>query len=204
MSALSHDDAWLKLTRIYKSTCSDIDDTFQRIEKLAQHAKLNAHTSEFSMLQQFLTSNSSSSGGSITSNHEQASVPCIILPQTLTTRCYDRDAIIADIEKHFESQGDGNSLMSLALWGLGGVGKSHVALKYARSKTNELDAIFWIHSQDSIAIAQSFSDAAVRLQLPGINPQNHIENRVEMLNWLQRTSKLSLKLSWKYRSNLAD
>ncbi|KAI0872529.1 hypothetical protein GGS24DRAFT_467087 [Hypoxylon argillaceum] len=180
-------DKWRSLTQSYKSASTDIDDSFKRIEKLAQLAKLNTHANEFEALHRFLSSSPSSSIGA-GSIHEQAKLPCSILPRTWIAPCWDRDSVIAAIEKHFTSEGNGHSLLSIALWGLGGVGKSHVALKYARAKDGEIDAIFWIHSQDGVAIAQSFSEIAVRLQLPGINPQNHEENRVEVLDWLQRTT----------------
>ncbi|KUJ17107.1 uncharacterized protein LY89DRAFT_782305 [Mollisia scopiformis] len=187
-SALSHEDDWQELIRIYKSTTSDIDDTFQRVEKLAQLAKLNAHSSEFEMIQQFLSSPTpSSTSMAAASLQEEASLPCIILPRTFTTQCYDRGSILADIEAHFDTKSESRTFCSLALWGLGGVGKSHVALKYAKSKVDDFDAIFWIHSEGQIALAESFSSIAVRLQLPNTNPQNHEGNRVSVLNWLQKT-----------------
>ena len=94
-----------------------------------------------------------------------------------------------EIDSYFQSKSNERAFHSLALWGLGGVGKSHVALKYAQSKFVDFDAIFWIASEGPIALAESFSKIAIRLQLPNIFEQNHEENRVAVLNWLQKTSR---------------
>ncbi|KAF1844988.1 Tetratricopeptide-like helical [Cucurbitaria berberidis CBS 394.84] len=81
------------------------------------------------------------------------------------------------------------SFRSLAIYGLGGVGKSTVALKYARAKFElaELDAVFWVYSETSNSIKQSFTDIALRLRLPGVDTGNHDENRLLVLYWLQQT-----------------
>lgn len=191
-----HDDAWRKLTQIYKNASSDIEDVFTRVEKLAQLQKLNAHASEFELLRDFLKSRSSSvSSVSSTSSQirEVATLPCILLPRTLSAQCYDRDPIIKEIEKFFTFDPSIGKFRSIALWGLGGVGKSHVALKYAQGKVDKLEAIFWVYSNSATALAQSFTDIAVRLQLPNTNPQNHEENRISVLNWLQQTCILPSK-----------
>lgn len=138
------------------------------------------------MLQTFLSNSSSSSSSATTSTQEPGSIPCIILPRTLSAHDYDRETIIADIENHFNIKSENHSLRSLALWGLGGVGKSHIALKYAKSKINDFDAIFWIYSEGHIALAESFSKIAIQLRLPNTRPQNHEENRVAVLGWLQQ------------------
>ncbi|MCJ1385774.1 hypothetical protein MMC17_008898 [Xylographa soralifera] len=177
---------WKPLARKYKLTILDIDGAFERIEKLsqlasAQQVKQNAHIDEVTKLQRFLSLSSETFS-------DQAKLPCVILPPAKTARFYDRDNIIARIDSHFETDSNPAELRSLALWGLGGVGKSHIALKYAHGKVKELDAILWIYSDTPVAIAQSFTVIATRLQLPDTKPQGHAENRILVLNWLQQTS----------------
>ena len=79
-------------------------------------------------------------------------------------------------------------LRSLALHGLGGVGKSHVALKYAHAQSHALDAVLWVHSETPAALEQSFTNIAMRLTLPDASPQKHEENRIMVLTWLQQTA----------------
>jgi KaiC/GvpD/RAD55 family RecA-like ATPase len=84
------------------------------------------------------------------------------------------------------------SFLSLALYGLGGVGKSSIAMKFAEDKLErrELDCIFWVHSEKPVSIRQSFTDIAMRLKLPDAQPKDHDENHALVLNWLQQTREL--------------
>jgi hypothetical protein len=80
---------------------------------------------------------------------------------------------------------------SLALYGIGGVGKSSVALRYAETRIHrkELDAMFWIAGEKDVTIRQSFTNIAVRLKLPGAQPKDHDQNRTLVLDWLQNTGE---------------
>ncbi len=126
---------------------------------------------------------------------EEAKLPCIVLPNTLTLtpRFFDRQDIIDKIEGYFCGPGADDSFRSLAIHGLGGVGKSTVALKYAHLKLHrrELDALFWVHSEKVVSIKESFTQIAMRLKLPGAQPADHEENQALLLDWLQRTCKLT-------------
>ncbi|KAJ5933847.1 hypothetical protein N7454_006176 [Penicillium verhagenii] len=95
------------------------------------------------------------------------------------------------------SQDANQSFRSLALHGIGGVGKSSVALRYAESRIHrkELDTMFRIASEKESTIRQSFTDISVRLKLPGAQPKDHDQNRTLVLDWLQNTLKYWLSAS---------
>lgn len=101
--------------------------------------------------------------------------------------------MIGKIEHHFNQVDTSTSFRSLALYGLGGVGKSSVALKFAEAKirNGELDAMFWVYSEKLVTIRQSFTDIAMRLKLPDARPGDHDENHSLVLSWLQHTRKFS-------------
>ena len=135
------------------------------------------------------------SGLSIQSDvKEQARLPCVVFPSFRIPRFFDRTEIFVQIDQFLEKQTTEKSFRSLALWGLGGVGKSSVALRYAETKFHdgELDALFWVRSEKEVTIRQSFTDIALRLKLPDANPADHGENKILVLNWLQHTSKFSI------------
>jgi len=48
-------------------------------------------------------------------------------------------------------------LASVVLHGLGGVDRMQIALKYAYSKLDELDAVIWIDATNTISIRNSFN-----------------------------------------------
>ena len=112
-----------------------------------------------------------------------------MLPPARNARFYNRDNIIQRINFHFHQPTESSNFHSVALYGLGGVGKSHVALKYANFATREFSAVLWIQSETAAALQQSFSDIAVRLKLPEAEPRKHEENRIKVLDWLQKTCK---------------
>jgi hypothetical protein len=125
------------------------------------------------------------------STDKQAKPPTVLLPSIRTSRFFDRVDVIQKIEDHFNQINNEGSFRSLAIHGLGGVGKSTVALRYAENKLQrgELDALFWVHSEKIVSIRQSFTDIAMRLKLPGARPDDHEENHALVQKWLQHTGK---------------
>lgn len=123
---------------------------------------------------------------------DTAELPCFVLPPARTARFFNRDDVIEKIEKHFQDGDSTSPLRSLALYGMGGVGKSHVAMKYLENKqmAKDFDAIFWINAENPVSIEQGFTDIALRLKLPHTRPATHDENRMIVKGWLQQTGTL--------------
>ena len=131
---------------------------------------------------------------------DPAKLPCVVLPNIRTPRFFDRVEPIQRIEEQFDNSStaaDGHPFRSLALHGLGGVGKSTIALKYAENRLHrgEPDALFWVYSEKLVSLKQSFTDIALRLKLPDAQPGDHEENRAVVLNWLQQTRKAKILLA---------
>jgi len=166
------------------STEADIGESLNRIEKLANISRRQTDAAASWL---------SSLSLSPRSFRDVAQLPCSILPPARTARFFDRDDIIENIEKHFENR-TSDTLRSLALYGMGGVGKSHVALKYIERKQSnkEIDAIFWVQADNHVAIQQSFSEIALRLKLTDARADSHNENRLIVKAWLQQTGALAV------------
>ena len=122
---------------------------------------------------------------------DEARLPCYIPPTFRPSKFFDRDEIILEMEEFFDGPVADDSLKTLALFGLGGVGKSSVALKYAEKKIkhNELDAMFWVPSERLVTIQQTFTTIAQRLRLSDARATDHSENQALVINWLQNTRK---------------
>ncbi|KAF1966378.1 TPR-like protein [Bimuria novae-zelandiae CBS 107.79] len=73
-----------------------------------------------------------------------------------------------------------------ALVGLGGVGKSQLAIQYAHSisDTSPRTFVFWVHASTRTRVEEAYRSIAARLELPG---RDHPEANVLQLvrNWLQ-------------------
>lgn len=125
-----------------------------------------------------------------TTPEDVAKLPCIMHPPRLR-RFFGRDDVLAKIGEHL-GQADAepdDSLRSLALHGLAGVGKSSIALQYAELllQKGALDAMFWVHGEKPVTMSQSFTDIAVRLELPDASVKDHDDNRALVLDWLRQT-----------------
>lgn len=172
---------------------SELDGTVTHLKDLSTMPKRPSQQSDIQRLPYMLSS--SSINQRPISPHppveDKATLPCVVYPTSRTHRFFDREQIGEQIEQYFNARGDGESFRSLALYGLGGVGKSSVALRYAEAQLRKggLDAMFWVHSEKEVTIKQSFTDIALKLNLPNAEPKDYDQNRVLVLDWLQETSQ---------------
>ncbi|KAF3010215.1 hypothetical protein E8E15_001317 [Penicillium rubens] len=92
-----------------------------------------------------------------------------------------RDALLRRI--HEKSLVPGSRI---ALVGLGGVGKSQLAIEYSYQVRSESPAtwVFWVHASNAARFDQSFRSIADQVKIPGRqDPKVNILNLVE--NWLR-------------------
>jgi hypothetical protein len=185
----SLDIEWAPLEKQFSLTSRQIDKVLSRVEKLSKFVKRPSRASRTSVQEQsnMLLPNLKQ----LSLWDEQAKLPCVILLAIRTSRFFDRIDVIQKIEDHFNEDGAEQSFRSLAIHGLGGIGKSIVGLRYAENKLRrgELDALFWVHSEKLVSIKQSSTDIAPRLKLPDARQGDHDENHALVLNWLQHTRK---------------
>lgn len=170
------ENQWQEFLTSFSLTKEAIENVLRRVR---DHVR-NAHAEELQRLQILLSVPQSTPT-------TEANLPCSNLPASRSARFYNRDGIIQEIDDFFYRAGSETAFRSIALYGLGGVGKSHVALKFASRKLVTIPAVLWVKSETELALAQSFTDIAVRLQLRGADPRKHAENRVLLLTWLQTT-----------------
>ncbi|KAI0115622.1 hypothetical protein GGR51DRAFT_503594 [Nemania sp. FL0031] len=177
-----HDDgAWEALTKMYNEAYQTIDEAVGRIEKVAEMAERQARAmKEITMFQRIL---------SLESKQDGANLPCNNLPVAENNRFFGRQDILRRLEDHLTPCDTHSRLSSIALYGLGGIGKTQIALAYAYQKLEALDAIFWISAEDSYSVQLSFSSIAVdALKLPNARAQAYQENMILVQNWLQNTA----------------
>lgn len=142
-------------------------------------------------------SEKSSSGtrSSWTTEEGGASLPshCVMLPAR-NSRFFPRREVMEHVQAKLDAQPHGQ-IKSIALHGLGGVGKTEVAREFAYEAEKSLNTILWIRSHTAAALAETFTYAALRLDIPGAMPQENAKNRALVLNWLSRTCKSHLLMT---------
>ncbi|KAF2186789.1 hypothetical protein K469DRAFT_570907 [Zopfia rhizophila CBS 207.26] len=110
--------------------------------------------------------------------------PSIIVPFQRDSAFVGREDILAKIRKKLE-QAVSQDHNRVALVGLGGVGKSQIAIEYAYRVGGSTPQtwVFWVHASNATRFEQAYRDIATRVELPGRDdPEADILRLV--YNWL--------------------
>lgn len=85
------------------------------------------------------------------------------------------------------------SVQFVALFGLGGIGKSSIAAQdmeqERKIKEKKYNDIFWVYGETTALLQQSFTDIALQLRLLGAQSNLHNENLIQSQSWFQTTGK---------------
>jgi tetratricopeptide (TPR) repeat protein len=103
----------------------------------------------------------------------------------------DRDEIISQIRKNFEA---GESMQSLT--GIGGIGKTQTAVRYAHKFRDQYRAVLWARAQSRETLVSDFADAAVLLHLLEKNEPDQMLAFNAFREWLGRTNSWLLILDY--------
>ncbi|RSM10373.1 hypothetical protein CDV31_007249 [Fusarium ambrosium] len=91
------------------------------------------------------------------------------------------------------SSQDGSDLRSFAICGLGGIGKTELAVQYAHTRKRYFEAIFWLGADDSKILASSFANLAVQLGLEDEDSVDVTASRDIVMGWLSRPLRQTSK-----------
>ncbi|RMJ08393.1 hypothetical protein CDV36_011978 [Fusarium kuroshium] len=173
---LAGQDVWKPLKNMIKVATRDIEESLKAMERTVTLSSNKAWL--YSLM-----------SPSPRTWKDDATLPCVMLPPARNAKFFNRDEVINRIEKHF-NQPSCQAFRSLTLYGMAGVGKTHVAMKYAQtlSAAQKVSAVLWVEGETEMKVKQSFTDIARRLQLPNYVPHSHDDNRLLVLTWLQQTN----------------
>ena len=124
-------------------------------------------------------------------------LPCYVIPLSKNLRFQGRRDLMVNIRLILDQDANALQFQSLALYGLGGIGKTQAALAYAHEqRENKVPAVFWINSEGPIDILQGFTTIALKLGLSAErDSQRYEQNKILVLDWLQTTRKYSTFLN---------
>ncbi|OAP56961.1 hypothetical protein AYL99_09073 [Fonsecaea erecta] len=161
----------------------------EKIRRLTDHlmvqvhtAGLIAHDNRHRELRGLITSGTSTSTG----DPSDVKLPMYFLQEMLrNSRFFGRKEELARIEKALQE--DTARMSSVVLHGIGGCGKSTLALEYAYLKMKEYDIIAWLHADSKSKLEDQFSLFAMKC---GLVEESKSMDRVyeTVLNWLATCS----------------
>ncbi len=119
---------------------------------------------------------------------------CYCIRLGIADRILGWEEALLQVREALQPGNDPSGIHSMALYGMGGVRKTQIALHYANNSRGSFDAMLWISADNSIKMAQSFLEVAQRLELisDGLEPQDSAAARSKVKTWLTQTSKRQL------------
>ncbi|OIW23392.1 TPR-like protein [Coniochaeta ligniaria NRRL 30616] len=116
------------------------------------------------------------------------------IPFPINPKFTGREDILDTLHKTLDPEFVASSLKSIALVGMGGVGKTQIAIQYAYMYRERYDVILWIAADNAISIGQSSREVAQGLELSG-NEDETKDSAAAMRkikNWLKTTETTCL------------
>ena len=117
-------------------------------------------------------------------------LPCYLVPFGVDEQFHGRLSILENLQSglHHEK----GALKVNVLWGMGGVGKTKIALQYVNKCRQDFDAIFWISADNSIKLTQDFLEVSKKLHLsPNVDDaQDAVAAMSKVKTWLATTGGL--------------
>ena len=116
------------------------------------------------------------------------------VPSTLSPRFWGRDDALNAIEEALSPEQKSHQLRTFALYGMGGAGKTQIALQYANRHRELYQAILWVTADNVINMSQSFREIAKLLRLSQTEQEIQDTNgcMLKVKNWLNETCKCRL------------
>ena len=115
-------------------------------------------------------------------------LPCRIIPYPDNPHFHGRLETLEWIESHLSTSKAGQS--SIALYGMGGVGKTQLALKYIYDHFDYFTVILWMQADSRAKLSESCVTAAKQLNLEPKDSDKDADAITSILkNWLGATSE---------------
>ena len=120
--------------------------------------------------------------------------PCYYVPVGVTARFWGREDILREIQGALDPTDDVHGQKSIALSGMGGVGKTQVALHYASISRQRYQTILWVSADSNIQLLQSFREVAQRLDLIQTDDETKdaTSAMMKVKNWLTEAGMLPM------------
>lgn len=112
-----------------------------------------------------------------------------LIPHDVSPRFLGREQALQAVWNSLNPNENIDSLKTFALYSMGGVGKTQIALRYANQSRKQYDAIFWVSADNTISMARSFRNIAENLGLVTSNEemQDSVSAMLKVKAWCTNT-----------------
>lgn len=118
------------------------------------------------------------------------SLSCYMIPYGLNLRFFGRSDETHALRSALDPPAEATGLRVIAICGLGGVGKTQLALNYANTSMQSFDVIAWIHADTQSKMVQSLASFATKLGLPKDGEiEDNYQSVQKVRDWLNASRK---------------
>lgn len=118
---------------------------------------------------------------------ENVNLPCRMIPYGLNPRFFNRMPELELIRNVLNPKEGNDRMRVMAIHGLGGVGKTQLALHYANTSFKSFEAIIWLPSESPLKLNQALSQLANKLGLPKSDNEDDHQASMKVRDWLNAT-----------------
>ncbi len=97
-----------------------------------------------------------------------------------------REAVLGRIHEHFVQAKTATLTQPVAITGLGGIGKTQIAIEYAYHYAQEYQTVFWLHASSYEVLASDFAAIPTVLNLPEKSVVDQVKRIEAVKEWLTR------------------
>ena len=148
---------WPHFNGDFKQTLSRLKTLSQNVDREAQAARLRMDADKQVEVVEALESMKSPDKAS-------EAIPCYDIPSRGARETFGRADLLEDLRTRLCDVKDTETTCVL-LYGLGGVGKSKLALHFANTRRQDFDAVLWIIADSVVKVQASYMSFARRLGL---------------------------------------
>jgi hypothetical protein len=178
-------DAWQDFRNDFTRTVRRIKRLSSAVESEAEFARMKSDRARYNEVLDLM--------GALkeTRHSEDGTKSHHYIPSELSPRFWGREDILNAIQQALAPEEKRNCLKTFALYGMGGVGKTQIALQYANRNREYYRVIIWVTADTTIKMGQSFRDAAKLLDLVQSEQeiQDAVASTLRVKSWLSDTSE---------------
>jgi len=187
-----HRTTWSKFSSECSRIIGNVRQLSRRVDEAADIAKLAKHPSSTETAAALDALQSLQ----IQDEAEAKNLPCYMIPYGLNLRFLGRSADLKHLREHLDpprptnpSSSTQQPLKAIGVHGLGGVGKSQLALQYANTSMDRYAVIAWIPSENRIKMMQALSEFATKLGLLEDGAEDDSRSVQRIRDWLNKTKR---------------
>src|SRR5579862_8168174 len=113
-----------------------------------------------------------------------------MVPYQQNKRFIGRSKVLSDIRNLlFDDSNSKQYNHRIALYGLGGIGKTQTALEYVYNSQAEYDRIYWVSAVDPASLLSGYQEIAYRIGITKTVDSKPFDFIRELMQWFRRTDR---------------